>query len=163
MTDDQSEQEYREIVAIYDMANELASTSESEFVVDQKAQLDLVEPLIDQVHDAADALTEEYIDLLRHPTRRKSAKGKVEGALRKIFMAIEQYRSRLAAQGARTLGVLANIADPVVEKIRAQSQKIILIFMRLVEISLERIMHKSELEDFRRSNLAILPEVQLGH
>ena len=60
---------------------------------------------------------------------------------------------------------LTNIADPIVTKIRAQIEKITLIFMRLMELSLDRIMHKADIEEFKRSNdaaIAALKTLRLG-
>lgn len=154
------EKQYRQITGLYDLAEELAATVESDFVQDKDAQVALVEPLINQVAETADVLSEEYVSLFEVPTRKKSAKGRVETALRKLFAALEDYRASVGAKGKKALAALANIADPVVEKIRKQVEKITLLFMQLIELSLDRIMHKSEAEEFRRSNekaLSALP------
>ena len=161
------EKHYREISSLYDMAEELASTVESEFTKDPEAQLALVEPLISQVADSADVLAEEFINILEKPSLVKSAKGRVEGALRKLFMAFEDYRNKVNGRGQKTLSGLANIADPVVTKVRRQAERIILIFMSLMEISLDRIMHKSELDEFKRNNERAMkimpPPPSVGH
>jgi hypothetical protein len=149
---EQLEKHYREIASLYDTAEELASTVESEFTKDPEAQLALVEPLIAQVADSADVLAEEFVNVLEKPALAKSAKGRVESALRKIFMALEEYRRKIGLRGTQLLGALSNIADPIVDKIRKQSEKIILIFMQLMEISLDRIMHKFQIEEFKRAN-----------
>jgi CRISPR/Cas system CSM-associated protein Csm2 small subunit len=159
------EKYYREISSLYDMAEDLASTIESEFTKNPEAQLTLVEPLISQVADSADALSEEFVNVLEKPSRIKSAKGRVEGALRKLFMALEAYRAQIGTRSKNTLEALVNIADPIVTKIRKQAERIILIFMQLMEISLDRIMHKFEIEEFKRANdrlIATLPPI-LGH
>jgi hypothetical protein len=163
MNQEELEQHYRDITSLYDMAEDLASTVESEFVTNPEAQLALVEPLINHIADATDQLAAEYISILENPARKKSAKSRIEGALRKIFMAIEEYRSQLSAQSNKTLAALANIADPVVDKIRKQAQKITVIFMQFLELSLERIMHKYEIEEFKRSNDRAVASLQLGH
>ncbi len=146
------EKYYREVTSLYDMAEELASTVESDFTKDPEAQLALVEPLIAQVADSTDVLAEEFVNVLEKPSRVKSAKNRVESALRKIFMALEEYRNKASERGRKTLETLANIADPIVAKLRKQAEKIVLIFMQLMEISLDRIMHKFELEEFKRAN-----------
>lgn len=146
------EKYYREVTSLYDMAEELASTVESEFTKDPEAQLVLVEPVITQIADSTDMLAEEFVNVLEKPSRVKSAKSRVEGALRKIFMALEAYRAKAGERGRKTLETLANIADPIVAKIRKQAERIIIIFMQLMEISLDRIMHKSDLDEFKRAN-----------
>jgi hypothetical protein len=158
------EKHYREIASLYDMAEELASTVESEFAKDPEAQLALVEPLIDHVATAADVLSEEFVGVIEKPARASSAKGRVEGALRKLFMALEAYRAQVGLRSKKTLNTLANIADPIVDKIRKQAEKIILIFMQLMEVSLDRIMHKFEIEEFRRANDRVISTLPLiGH
>jgi len=158
------EKQYRQIAALYDMAEELAGTVESEFVENPEAQFMLLEPLINQVAESADILSEEYINVLENPARKKTAKTRVESALRKIFMALEEYRNNLGMRGKKTLAALANIADPVVDKIRKQVEKITLIFMQMIELSLERIMHKYEIEEFKRSNDKVASMLlQMGH
>lgn len=158
------EKHYQEISSLYDMAEELASTIESEFTKDPDAQLVLLEPLIGQVADSTDALSEEFVNVLEKPARAQSAKGRVESALRKIFMALEEYRKQVGLRTRGTLEGLSNIADPIVEKIRKQAEKIILIFMQLMELSLDRIMHKFEIEEFRRANdRAITAISMIGH
>jgi hypothetical protein len=164
MRKDTSEKDYRMITSLYEMAEDLASTVESEFVKDPEEQIALLEPLITQIADSADILTEEFINVLEKPSRKKSAKTRVESALRKIFMALEEYRNNVGLRSKKTLTALANIADPIVDKIRKQVEKITLIFMQLVEISLERIMHKYEIEEFKRSNNKVASMLlQLGH
>jgi len=164
MKKDALEKQYRQITTLYDMAEELASTVESEFTKDPQTQLALVEPLINQVADSADTLTEEFINLFENPSHKKSAKTRIEAALRKIFMALDEYRNRIGLRGKKTLAALANIADPIIDKIRKQVEKITLIFMQLIELSLERIMHKYEIEEFKRANeKAVSTLLQLGH
>jgi len=164
MNKEDLEKQYREITSLYDMAEELATTVESEFTKNPETQLQLVEPVIMQVADSADALAEEFVSVLEKPARSKSAKSRVEGALRKIFMALEEYRNRLGTHNKRALAALSNIADPIVEKIRKQAERVVLIFMQIMEISLERIMQKLDLEEFKRANhtaMSALPHV--GH
>jgi hypothetical protein len=160
MKKDALEKQYRQITGLYDLAEELASTVESKFVQNPDEQMALIEPLISQVAETADVLSEEYVNLFEAPARKKSAKTRVETALRKLFAAFEEYRTRSGLRSKKTLAALANIADPIVDKIRKQVEKITLLFMQLFELSLDRIMHKYEAEEFRRSNekaLSALP------
>jgi hypothetical protein len=156
MKKDALQKQYKDITTFYDLAEELAATVESEFIQDPDNQLALVEPVISQIADSTDVLAEEFIRVLENPGRKKSAKSRVESALRKIFMALEEYRNRLGLRSKRALAALANIADPVMDKIRKQAEKIIVIFMQLMDLSLERIMHKYEIEEFKRNNSQVV-------
>ncbi len=159
MNKDDYKEQYENLTAIYDLAEDLAATVESKFVKNPEGQLALVEPLINDIADSADILTEEYISILETPSHKKSAKSRVEKALRKIFTALESYRERVKEAGSAAI----NIADTIVEKIYKQTEKIMLIFMQLIELSLERIMRKHELDEFKRHNTQFISALQHGH
>ena len=164
MKKDNLEKQYRDITAFYDMAEELAATVESDFTQNPEAQLALMEPLVTQIADSADILTEEYINVLENPARKKSAKSRIEGALRKIFIALEEYRNKVGIKSKKTLAGIANIADPIIDKVRKQAEKVAVLFMQLVELSLERIMRNYEIEELKRSNNKVANMLlQLGH
>lgn len=156
MSKETLEKQYQQITGLYDLAEELASTVESQFVQNPEEQIALVEPLISQAAETADILSEEYVGLFEVPTRKKTAKTRIEAALRKLFAAFEDYRLRAGKRSADVLVGIANIADPIVEKLRKQVEKITLLFMQMVELSLDRIMHKYEIDEFRRSNEQML-------
>ena len=162
MKKDDLEQQYRDITSMYDMAEELASTVESEFVANPEEQIALVEPLINAIADSTDVLAEEYISVLETPSRKKSASSRVEAALRRMFAALEEYTRQMGQRGSKTLAALVNIADPIVDKIKKQVEKITIIFLRMFELSLERIMHKHQAEEFRRAHDNVVA-LQLGH
>jgi len=164
MKNDELKHQYEDITSLYDMAEDLAATVENKLVKNPEAQLALVEPLINDIADSADALSEEFIDILENPSHKKTAKTRIEKALRKMFMALETYRNRVKETTADTTVAILNVADSIVNKIYKQAEKIMLIFMRLIDISLERIMRKHELDEFRRNNsqfINMLP--QHGH
>ena len=156
MKKDELEKQYREITSLYNMADDLTSTVEDKSIKNPDEQLSLIEPLINEIAESADVLSEEYIALLEKPTRKKMSKVRVEAALRKIFLALEAYRQRLSELTKTTVMALANIADPIVDKIRKQTERITLIFMQLLEISLDKIMRKYELDEFKRANQVIV-------
>ncbi len=164
MKNDELKKQYDHITSLYDMAEELAATVESKQVKNPEDQLMLVEPLLNAVADAAEVLGEEYINILEDKSHHKSAKSRIEKALRKIFTALENYHQRVKELSEGVGMALKNIADPIAEKIYTQAEKIMLIFMRMINLSLERIMRKHELEEFKRLNeksLNLLP--QHGH
>jgi len=154
------EKQYHDITALYDSAEELAATVEDKSLKNPDDQLDLVEPLIEAIVDSADLLCEEYIAILEKPSRKRTAKVRIENALRKIFAALEEYRAALSEAGSSTLAVLSNIADPVVAKIRIQVEKITIIFMQLLQISLDRVMQKRELDEFKAANKKMYDSLQ---
>lgn len=146
------EARYQEITTLYDHAEELLATVESDFVKNPEAQLETVEPLIGEIGDATDILAEEFMlvaESKKHKISSKASKSRIEGALRKIYVAIGEYQKRVKAGGRKAQGVIQNIADPIVTKIQRQVEKVIAVFLEFVQISLHNIMNKAEVEALR--------------
>lgn len=157
MTMESMEQKYYEITELYDLAQELIDTVESEFVQDKTEQLVLVQPLVEQLGDSADVLGEEFISLMEQPKNRNNPK-KVEAALRKIYMAVQAYQERATKQASQTATAFRNVADPIIKKIKRQMEAIVAVFITIVDLSLDRIMQKTEIEELkqRQSQIALM-------
>jgi hypothetical protein len=155
------ELKYHDVTALYDLAEELVDTVESEFVSNQQEQMNIVENLIETVGESADILSEEFIVVAGNgklkPTS-KASKNRIETAMRKVFVAIEAYNKKAAAGAKKASETMRNIADPVVEKIKRQMDVIISVFIEFVDISLERIMQKAQIEELkkRQERIAIM-------
>ena len=145
------EVKYNEITSLYDYAEELVATVESQFVPDANQQMDVVEPLINELSDATDVLSEEFI-LVAESKKGKAAKAskpRIEAALRKIYAAIHDYQLRVKGTSKRATNALHNIADPIVTKIQRKVDQIIVTFLEFVQVSLTSIMNKAEVEALR--------------
>lgn len=147
---DSYKERYQDITALYDYADELVATVESGEVKDQKLQMELVESLVNEVADATDILAEEFILVAESAKPRatpKFSKKRIEGALRRVFVAIHSYYE--------TMGGINNIANKIVEKMQSQLDKIMVIFLELVNISIQSIMGRAEMEAMRMRNTRI--------
>jgi len=143
------EGKYQEIIKLYDYAEELVSTVESAFIKDPEAQLEIVEPLINDLSDATDVLAEEFLFIAeskKYKTTGKMSKTHIETSLRKLFVAISDYQSRVKDIAKQAHGAIANIADVIVNKIQRQAEQIVIIFLEFIHISLQSVMGKMELE-----------------
>lgn len=144
-TTEELEQRYNEISELYDLAGELVDTVESELAIDHEEQLKLVEPLIHEIGEATDILTEEFV-LIAESTKPKkknrASKPHIEAALRRIYTAIHEYRTRVRGAGKQA----ANIADAIVTKIQRQLERVMVIFLDFIQISLANLMGHAELE-----------------
>lgn len=152
------EARYQEITTLYDQAEELVATVESDFVKNPQAQLDLVEPLVREIGDATDVLAEEFVlvaESKKFKTANKASKKRIEGALRKIYVAIGEYKVRAKATGKKAQGAIQNIADPIIAKIQRQLEKVVVVFMEFVQASLFNIMNKAEAEALRARDTRI--------
>jgi len=151
-TTEEYEAQYNHIHALYDLAEELLYTVESKFVSDPEAQLAIIEPLINEIGDATDVLTQEFIliaESKKNKGSNKASKLQVETSLRKIFAAINDYHDRVRNISKKAHGALMNIADPIVQKILKQIELVVIIFFEFMHISLQSIMNKAELESLK--------------
>jgi len=148
---DDMEVKYNAVTELYELADELLATVESPFVKDMEAQMDLVEPLVNEIADATDILSEEFIHIAegRSSGAKKVNKTRVENAFRKIFAAITDYQERVKVTGGKAASGLRNIADPIVAKIQRHVEEVVVLFLEFVNISLSSIMHKQQLEMVR--------------
>ena len=143
------EQKYYDITELYALADELLATVES--ATNPAMQLGLVEALVESIGESADVLTDEYIALCEgNPSRKKSAKATVEGALRKVYVAMADFTTR-----ARDM---RNAAHVVVKKLKRQLEQVIENFVEMVALSLDRIMQKHDVEELkaRHANIALM-------
>jgi hypothetical protein len=152
------EAQYNEITTLYDYAEELVATVESEFVADPAAQLEIVEPLIAEIGDATDVLTEEFVliaESRHHKHQSKASKKRIEGALRKIYVAVADYHKQVKDISKKAHGAIQNIADPIVAKIQRQIEKVVVIFLEFIQISLANLMSKAEVEALKARDARI--------
>jgi hypothetical protein len=148
------EARYNDIAVLYDLSEELLATAESELVKDHEAQLALVEPLIHEIGEATDVLTEEFTTLAEQSKKKilkRGGKPQVEAALRRVFTAINEYQTRAKKAGKKAF----NLADAVVQKIQRQVERVVEIFLEFIHVSLTNLMNKAELEALRVRNANI--------
>ncbi len=148
------EEKYYDITELFLLNDELLATVPA--AADPDAQLALLEPLLEAVGESAEVLTDEYIALCEgDPIRKKSAKGRVEGALRKVYTAMQEFSAR--TRDAR------NAAHAVVKKIKRQLEHVVTHFLDFMTLSLDRIMQKSDVDTLkeRHANIALMLH-QLG-
>lgn len=143
-------QQYDDIMALYDYADELAQTIESEFVDSAQSQLSLVEPLIVQLEESTDILTEEFIHFAEGKSKR-SSRGRIEKALRKVYTAIDDYTLKLHGNLKKKTDSIKNIADSIILKIKEKMEEVIVVFLHFTQLSLDRVMQKHELEEIKRN------------
>jgi|NOAtaT_7_FD_contig_31_4979212_length_560_multi_3_in_0_out_0_1 hypothetical protein len=150
-TTEEMESKYNDITVLFDYAEELVATVESQFVQDPEAQMALVEPLINDIGDATDVLSEEFITIAESKRGKavKASKSRIEAALRKIFVSVTDYQAKVKATSKSATSALKNIADPIVAKIQRQVEQVVAVFLEFVNISLYSIMNKAEVEALR--------------
>ncbi len=77
---------YQQLLSFYDLAEELIDTVEHQPLESPLAQLDFIEPLVEEVENATDVLTEEYRHFAASGNIPDEArKQRIENALAKIY------------------------------------------------------------------------------
>ncbi len=143
------EQKYYDITELYALADELLATVEQS--ENPERQLELVEQLVETMGESTDILTDEYVALCEgNPSRKKSAKSRVEGALRKVYVAMSETAAR-----ARDM---KNAIHGIMKKIKRQLEQVIANFVEMVQLSLDRIMQKHDVEELktRHANISLM-------
>ncbi|TAE34787.1 MAG: hypothetical protein EAY65_01305 [Alphaproteobacteria bacterium] len=143
------ELKYHKIAELYDLAEAMVATVEGADVLDPKAQLEVVEPLIEQIGESADVLCEEFIEVAGKKQNGATRRMKIEGALRRIYIAMDAYAERAKAMGANYGEGVRNVADAIVEKIKLQVEIIISVLVDYVDLALERIMNKKHMQELK--------------
>lgn len=148
---DEMEVKYNTICDLYDLADELLATVDSPFVKDKEAQINLIEPLVAELSEVADILGEEFINVAqaRGDSTKAINKTRIENAFRKAFAAIDEYKEKAKASSKKMGGLIRNIADPIVKKIKRHLEEVVVIFLEFVHLSLASMMHHQQLEALR--------------
>lgn len=149
---------YNEVTKLYDVAEEILATVESRLVTNPDEQLDIVEPLVNEIGDAVDVLAEEFMHIAeskKNKTTNKASKVQIEGALRRIFVAISDYQARVTNVTKKAHGSIMNIADPLVTKLRRQVEQVVVVFLEFMQISLQSIMNKNDLDALKQRDSRI--------
>jgi hypothetical protein len=143
------EQKYHDITELYNLADEMLMTVQG--AADPEAQLALVEAMVETIGESADVLTDEYVALCDgKPERQKMAKTKVEGALRKVYVAMTDLTTRITDR--------RNAALLVIKKLKRQLEQVIQNFVEMVALSLDRIMQQHDVAELkaRHANIALM-------
>lgn len=142
----QLEQNYEDVIAFYDMADDLIATVLESPKEVQEEHFRLVNPLVEQLEESADVLTAEFIGLAEGKETAASSRSRVEAAFRKVYAAMDDYQKR----AAQSVGTVTQKVTPVFDGIKRHVEKVITFFFGLVELALDRIMQKNDLEQLKK-------------
>jgi hypothetical protein len=153
---------YHHIANLYDMAEDLIATAEDERILDHEEQIDLIEPLVAQLGESTDILCEEFIEVAGKGQKTGQNRSRIEGALRRLYMAIDNYNQQASKKVKGTLEGIRNIADPIVEKIKHHIEFVITIFVDFIDLSLDRIMTKWHIQELKKRQEKIFQMLYLA-
>lgn len=142
------EESYNQVIAMYDMADELVSTVTKSPRELQEAHFRLVNPLVLQLEESADVLTEEFICLAEGKDAPGNHRSRIETAFRKVYAAMDDYQKRA---GQMMQAAVTQTVSPVLDGIKRHMEKVIAVFFGYIELTLDRIMQKSDLEQLKKN------------
>lgn len=143
---------YDSIAVLCDYAEDLLSTVENPIISDKNEHLELIEPLINEIADSSDILSEEFLliaESKRSRSTNRASKKRIESTLRRIFNAISEYHQNLKSLSHQTKNVTVKVTAPIIEKIQKQLDTVLAVFFEFIQISLQSIMNKAELDALR--------------
>lgn len=151
------EESYYQVTTIYDMAETLITDVVNTPKEQQEAHFRLVNPLVERLEASADILTEEFINIAEGKDNIPAApaESRVETALRKIYAAMDDFHKRASMLGQQTSDELMAKVQPMVDGIKQHIEKVIGIFVDFLDLALDRIMQKSDLESLRQRDAKI--------
>jgi hypothetical protein len=162
---DELEQYYLQVESLYDLTATLVDTLESPDVKSIDTQMALVEPLITEITDATDVLTEEFLQVAkgaRHNMSHTASKSRIESSLRRIYTALNEYRTRSARAYGQTTSRLREMTDRAVDAIHEQVERVIALFVEFIQLSLQNLMSKADMDLLfqRQQKLALAMHAQ---
>ena len=90
------EETYNAIISFYNLAENLIDSVESQDVTDHVSQLDFIEPIVKQLEESTDILSEEYRNFVE--TGKKPSflvKKKIENAIKNLNNSLEICKKNL--------------------------------------------------------------------
>lgn len=119
------EDTYNEIMKFYDLAEELVDTIEDKRNPNPTHQLEVVEPLIEEIEQSTDVIAEEYRKFVKKGAQKPNllSKKRIETALRNMFLAVKKCQ---ISASERVVGVksalytLTNALSSTLNKINKQ-------------------------------------------
>lgn len=87
---------FEKIASLYDHAESILKTAYHDSVTDHEAFLAEIEPLVEQIEQSANLIAEDFSALIESGSEPSNAvKIRVNSALRKILLQIEEFRNRV--------------------------------------------------------------------
>lgn len=94
---DEYDEVYGKIIALYDFAQKILDTAQDSSVKDKEKHVAAIAPLVQQIEESAETLTREFCRLYERDLNADSVmKARVDSALSKIVVAIEECKRRAA-------------------------------------------------------------------
>jgi hypothetical protein len=146
------EKSYYEVTTLYELADNLIADVMNSPEELQEAHFQLINPLVEQLEASTDILTEEFINIAdgKDSGPGSASRSRVETAFRKIYAAMDDYGKRASAVHQQAMLSIKEKAQSAVSRLKLHVEKVLGTFLGLLDLSLDRVMQKNELEQLRK-------------
>lgn len=145
------EASYRQVAELYDMADELIATVLASPKDQQEMHFRVVNPLVEQLEESADVLTQEFINIAEGKAKQSQVPRKrIEASLRKIYMEMSAYKKLVDQVRKPMFDAITKLVSPVVSKVKRHVEKVVAVFVGMINISLERVMQKTDIDNLKQ-------------
>jgi len=161
MTEDNTnyKENYEYIISLYDVAEKIVDEADED---ENSSDAVLVDPLLKDMDFSINEFIESYIGLVENEKKgremgiRKVFQAKVETSMRTLFTSMNECYDTLIKEEERThRKSLVSIADVISSSLRGQVHKVIGAFVGLVDLSANKFMKKSDIEELERKDAEI--------
>lgn len=140
----QLKQDYNRLTSLYEEADALLATLASAPQAQQGEYFRAAAPLAVELEAAGDVLTAGFIQCAEG--KIKQQKKGIESALRKAFSALDSYRRDITTASVE----VAELLSSHVERVQEALGKAVAAFAEFVDLAVDRIMQKSDLDALRK-------------
>jgi len=143
--DDDYEGAYRDIIALYDLAEALMATVEDDRAIYKNEQADILEPLADDVLDAADQLSEQFCEFADAQDKKESArKFKLRNPFKKIFSSVNECLEAVYGSPAEIAENITTVLMPAVEGLVKHTEKLFGKLKLIIEKARDLVKNRKE-------------------
>jgi phage-related minor tail protein len=157
---------YDNITELYNLADEVIQSVLQSQHQNQEEHFGLVNPLVEEVEASTDVLSEAFIDIAEGKRHTQARSSRIEMAFRKMYAALDDYAHKVQETQRASLKAIAEKVNPIVARVKRHIEKVVAIFVNIVDLSLDRIMQKADLESLKQheANVAnMLHSMATGH
>ena len=154
----QQEEEYHKITDMYDILEQIIETVQEAPAQSLESLIALMEPLLSEVGESVDVLSEEFLHILTHEYIRRTRRKRIHATLRRIYTAIEQYKQRAAEETRSITRSILSSINTLVQRLKRQTEVVVALFMHCLDLSLSAIMTPVQITEFTQHH-----NVQMQH
>ncbi len=141
-TTEELELHYHDIMELFSIADQLVENTAS--AENPTLYVSEIEHLAEVVMETADTLSEEFFVITNGKAESKQVSGKkIEGALRRAYVTMSDFTKKASASTRKH-------AEKLLTKLKRQLEVVIASVVEFVQISLDRVMQKADIEELKR-------------